>query len=91
MEEYPSMLLVGITPLCLTSFKVNIMTKQRASVKGEFSPISGNNTRRVYDVAGNFKGLIIKSTQGYMVQRVDGKHRLKKTLAEAFRSIARQN
>jgi hypothetical protein len=67
------------------------MASVNKSVKGEFSPVSGNSTRRVFDISGNFKGLIIKSTQGYMVQRVDGKHRLKKTLAEAFRSIARQN
>jgi len=67
------------------------MANQVKAVKGEFSPISGNSTRRVFDVAGNFKGLIIKSKQGYMVQRVDGKHRMKKTLQEAFRSIARQN
>ncbi|WP_391560673.1 hypothetical protein [Robertmurraya sp.] len=63
----------------------------QAKVKGEFSPVSGNTTRRVYDVSGNFKGLIIKRSEGYLVQRLDGKSRIKKTLAEAFRSIARQN
>jgi len=67
------------------------MANANPKVKGEFSPVSGNNTRRVYDIAGNFKGIIIKSTEGYMVQRVDGKRRLKRTLKEAFASIARSN
>jgi hypothetical protein len=67
------------------------MANAAKSVKGEFSPVSGNNTRRVFDIAGNFKGVIVKSREGYLVQRVDGKHRLKRTLAEAFRSIARAN
>lgn len=62
-----------------------------AKVKGEFSPVTGSSTRRVYDVSGNFKGLIIKSTEGYVVQRLDGKRRIKRTLKEAFASISRVN
>lgn len=65
---------------------------QTDSVRGEFSPVSGNSTRRVYDVnTGAFKGLIIKRSEGYLVQRLDGKVRVKKTLAAAFKSIARNN
>ena len=71
-------------------FKVNIMA-QVDNIKGSFSPVSGNNTRRMFDDRGNFLGLIIKCSEGYRVQRLDGKCRLKKTLAEAFRSIARVN
>lgn len=67
------------------------MANQNPKCKGEFSPVSGNTTRRVYDVSGNFKGLIIKQVGGYLVQRLDGKRRIKKTLAEAFASISRVN
>jgi hypothetical protein len=45
----------------------------------------------VYDIAGNFKGVIIKQVNGYMVHRVDGKRRFKKSLKEAFASISRVN
>lgn len=72
-------------------FKVNKMSNQNPKVKGEFSPVSGNHTRRVYDVSGNFKGLIIKQVDGYLVQRLDGKRRIKRTLKEAFASISRVN
>lgn len=61
------------------------------SIKGSFSPVSGNNTRRMFDNRGNFLGLIIKCSEGYRVQRLDGKMRVKKTLAQAFASIARSN
>jgi len=71
-------------------FKVIIMS-QVDSIKGSFSPVSGNNTRRMFDDRGNFLGLIIKQKDGYMVQRIDGKRRLKPTLASAFASIARSN
>ena len=71
-------------------FKVNIMA-QTDSIKGSFSPVSGNNTRRMFDDRGNFLGLIIKQKDGYRVQRIDGKSRVKKTLAQAFASIARSN
>lgn len=68
------------------------MTTQ-TQVKGEFSPVSGHNTRRCYNVkTGNFIGLIIKVKQGYEVRRFpDGKVRVKKTLREAFQSISRSN
>lgn len=67
------------------------MANANRKCAGEFSPVSGNNTRRVYDIAGNFKGLIIKSSEGYVVQRLDGKRRIKRTLKEAFASISRVN
>lgn len=68
------------------------MTNQ-TDVKGEFSPVSGHNTRRCYNVkTGSFIGLIIKVKQGYEVRRFpDGKVRVKKTLAAAFASIKRSN
>lgn len=64
---------------------------QTDSIKGSFSPVSGNNTRRMFDDRGNFLGLIIKCKEGYRVQRIDGKSRVKPTLAQAFASIARSN
>ena len=51
---------------------VNIMA-QSAAVKGHFSPVAGNNTRRVYDSRDNFLGVIVKCSEGYRVMRVDGK------------------
>lgn len=62
-----------------------------AAVKGHFSPIAGNNTRRVYDNRDNFLGIIVKCSEGYRITRLDGKVRVKATLAEAFRSVARSN
>lgn len=62
-----------------------------SSVKGQFSPVSGNNTRRVYDASNNFLGIIVKCSEGYRVTRLDGKSRIKKTLQEAFRTVARAN
>ena len=72
-------------------FKVNEMANQNPKCKGEFSPVAGNGTRRVYDISGNFKGVIIKQVDGYMVCRVDGKRRFKKSLKDAFASISRMN
>lgn len=62
-----------------------------SSVKGSFSPVAGNTVRRVYDSSNNFLGIIVKCSQGYRVQRVDGKSRVKATLKEAFASVARSN
>lgn len=67
------------------------MANANRKCAGEFSPVAGNGTRRVYDISGNFKGVIIKQIDGYMVCRVDGKRRLKRTLKEAFASISRSN
>jgi len=64
---------------------------QSAAVKGHFSPVAGNNTRRVFDASNNFIGIIVKCSEGYRITRLDGKVRVKVTLAEAFRSIARSN
>lgn len=61
------------------------------SVRGEFSPVAGNTVRRCYDASNNFLGVIVKAKHGYRVQRVDGKTRMKATLAEAFASIKRSN
>lgn len=61
------------------------------AVVGHFSPVAGNNTRRCYDPSGKFLGVIVKGKEGYRVQRVDGKSRVKRTLAEAFASVRRQN
>lgn len=61
-------------------------------VKGHFSTVTGSDTRRMFTQDGTFLGLIIKTSQGYKVQRFqDGKTRVKKTLREAYSSIARQN
>lgn len=61
------------------------------AVVGKFSPVAGNNTRRCYDASGNFLGVIVKAKTGYRVSRIDGKTRMKPTLAEAFASIKRSN
>lgn len=67
------------------------MAKSTA-IKGEFSTVTGSNTRRMYDASGNFIGLIIKVQNGYQIRRFpDGKVRVKPTLREAFQSIARSN
>lgn len=62
-----------------------------SSVKGQFSPVAGNNTRRVFDASNNFLGIIVKCKEGYRVTRLDGKVRIKSTLKEAFASVARSN
>lgn len=62
-----------------------------AQVRGEFSPVAGNSVRRCYDASNNFLGVIVKTKGGYRVTRVDGKSRLKASLAEAFASIKRAN
>jgi hypothetical protein len=68
------------------------MAKSNA-VKAHFSPVSGSSVRRMYDSQGNFVGLITKLVEGgYRVQRFpDQKTRVKKTLAQAYASIARVN
>jgi hypothetical protein len=65
--------------------------KTSSGVYGKFSPVAGNNTRRCYDASNNFIGVIVKTKGGYRVTRVDGKSRLKGSLAEAFASIKRAN
>lgn len=61
-------------------------------VKGQFSTVAGSGTRRMYDENGKFLGLIVKTDEGYRVQRfADGKVRHKKTLKEAYKSIGRAN
>lgn len=62
-----------------------------AQVRGEFSPVAGNTVRRCYDASNNFLGVIVKTKGGYRVTRVDGKSRMKASLAEAFASIKRAN
>jgi hypothetical protein len=74
----------------LINLKVIIMASAQ-SVKGSFSPVAGNGTRRVFDASNNFIGIIVKCSEGYRITRLDGKTRVKPTLAEAFRSIARSN
>ncbi len=61
------------------------------SVTGQFSPVAGNTVRRCYDASNNFLGVIVKTKGGYRVTRVDGKSRLKTSLADAFASIKRAN
>lgn len=59
---------------------------------GKFSEVSGNGCRHVYTPEGRLLGVITKMEQGgYRVLRMDGKTRQKATLAEAFKSIRRQN
>lgn len=61
--------------------------------KGSFSPISGSKVRRVFE-ADRFLGTITKldDGSGYRVFRLkDGKTRIKRYLADAFKSIKRQN
>jgi hypothetical protein len=61
-------------------------------VKGHFSTVTGSDTRRMFTEDGTFLGLIVKCREGYRVSRFqDGKTRIKKTLREAYSSIARQN
>jgi hypothetical protein len=61
------------------------------AVTGQFSPVAGNTVRRCYDASNNFLGVIVKTKGGYRVTRVDGKSRLKTSLADAFASIKRAN
>lgn len=68
------------------------MAQVKAAVTGSFSPTAGSTVRRCFDASGNFLGVIVKAGKGkYRVQRVDGKSRIKDSLAEAFASIRRSN
>lgn len=72
---------------------VNIMANQ-AQIKSSFSPINGSKVRRVFNDSGMFLGTITKldDSSGYRVFRLkDGKLRTKKYLADAFKSIRREN
>lgn len=61
-------------------------------VTGQFSPVAGNTVRRCYDASGAFLGVIVKVGKGkYRVTRIDGKTRLKDSLADAFASVRRAN
>lgn len=67
-------------------------TQTKAAVTGSFSPTAGSTVRRCFDASGNFLGVIVKAGKGkYRVQRVDGKTRLKDSLADAFASVRRAN
>jgi hypothetical protein len=72
---------------------VNIMAGTKSNVvTGTFSTVTGSDTRRMFDKEGNFLGLIVKTQDGYKVSRfADGKVRTKRTLREAYSSIARSN
>lgn len=68
------------------------MANQAKAVTGQFSPVAGNSVRRCFDASGNFLGVIVKAGKGkYRVTRVDGKTRLKDSLADAFASVRRAN
>lgn len=67
------------------------MAQVKAAVTGSFSPTAGSTVRRCFDASGNFLGVIVKAKTGYRVSRIDGKTRMKATLAEAFASIRRSN
>lgn len=67
------------------------MSNQAKAVTGQFSPVAGNSVRRCFDSSGNFLGVIVKTKGGYRVTRVDGKTRLKTSLADAFSSVKRAN
>jgi len=74
-----------------SNFEDNEMA--RSNVRGEFSPVAGTGTRRVFNDNGEFIGLIVKRPEGgYQVRRFsDGKVRNKDTLAAAFATIKRAN
>lgn len=63
-------------------------------IKSTFSPINGSKVRRVFNDSGMFLGTITKldDNSGYSVFRLkDGKRRVKKYLADAFKTIRREN
>jgi len=65
-----------------------------ANIKSSFSPINGSKVRRVFSDEGMLLGTITKmdDNSGYRVFRLkDGKLRTKKLLADAFKSIRREN
>lgn len=72
--------------------KVNEMTTTQ--IKSSFSPVTGSKVRRVFNDSGMFLGTITKldSNKGYSVFRLkDGKRRTKRYLADAFKTIRREN
>jgi hypothetical protein len=72
---------------------VNIMAAS-TQAKGSFSPINGSKVRRVFNEHEMFLGTITKldDGSGYRVFRLkDGKIRTKRYLADAFKSIRRDN
>jgi len=60
---------------------------------GNFSPVNGSKVRRMWNEQGEFLGTITKLDQGgYKVFRAaDGKTRIKKLMADAYKSIRRVN
>lgn len=63
-------------------------------IKSTFSPINPGKVRRVFNDSGMFLGTITKldSNKGYSVFRLkDGKRRTKRLLADAFKTIRREN
>jgi hypothetical protein len=67
--------------------------KNRTTVKGKFSTVSGTTVRHVYTTDGQLLGFIRKQADGtYEVHRTtDNKRRVKPTLDQAFATIARAN
>lgn len=65
------------------------------NTKGHFSPINGSKVRRVFNEdTGMFLGTITKldDGSGYRIFRLkDSKMRTKKYLADAFKSLRREN
>lgn len=61
------------------------------TVKGNFSTVTGSDTRIVYTTDGKILGTVHKLSdkRGYKVVRIDGKVRTKQTLAEAYKTIRR--
>lgn len=61
--------------------------------KGSFSSVNGSNVRIVYTNEGAILGTVTKlgDRKGYRVTRIDGKVRVKQTLADAYKSIRRSN
>jgi len=60
--------------------------------KGSFSAINGSDVRIMYTPEGTILGTIkkLKDRKGYQITRVvDGKVRVKETLAAAYKSIRR--
>lgn len=64
-----------------------------SKVHGKFSDLAGTGCRRVYTEEGTLLGIIRRlEDKTYRVYRqADGKIRDKKSLAEAFKTIRRQN
>ena len=63
-------------------------------IKSTFSTINPGKVRRVFNDSGLFLGTITKldNNKGYSVFRLkDGKRRVKRYLADAFKTIRREN